>query len=93
MIDRAAAKLSEELLPTFREIAMTPLPIRSEEDKEKYARGVVFTALEVTVELEKNTTLAARTRAETAGNTEEALRLAQKLQDLDRELVMLKSRR
>ena len=72
---------------------MSPLPVRDEDAKEKYARGVVFSALEGTVELEKNFYLAARTRADSAGDSDEALRLAQKLQDLDRELVALKSRR
>jgi hypothetical protein len=72
---------------------MTALPISTDDAKEKYAKGVIASALEATVELEKNILLAERTRADSAGDTEAALQLAHRIQDLDREILALRSRR
>ncbi len=95
LIDRVAAKLAEqpELNETFREIAMQRLPVADDEQRETYARGVLHTALEQTIELEKNYLLAARTRAEAAGDAETTTQIAHKLVDLDRELLLVKSKR
>jgi DNA primase len=95
LIDRVAAKLAEqpELNETFREIAMQRLPVADDEQRETYARGVLHTALEQTIELEKNYLLAARTRAEAAGDVETTTQISHKLVDLDRELLLVKSKR
>lgn len=95
LIDRVATKLAEqpELNETFREIAMQRLPVADDEQRETYARGVLHTALEQTIELEKNYLLAARTRAEAAGDAETTTQIAHKLVDLDRELLLVKSKR
>jgi hypothetical protein len=95
LADRVLAKFigEPELEQTFREILMQPLPIVDEDARETYARGVVTSALEKTIELEKNYLLAARTRADSAGDSETALEIARKLVDLDRELVLVKSKR
>ncbi|MEY4310896.1 MAG: hypothetical protein RLZ71_822 [Actinomycetota bacterium] len=93
LIERVGSKLDSELASTFHEIAMTALPISTDDAKEKYAKGVIASALEATVELEKNILLAERTRADSAGDTEAALQLAHRIQDLDREILALRSRR
>ena len=95
LIDRVSAKLADqpELNETFREIAMQRLPVADDEQRETYARGVLHTALEQTIELEKNYLLAARTRADAAGDVETTTQIAHKLVDLDRELLLVKSKR
>lgn len=95
LIDRVLALLTDsaELQQTFREIAMQTLPIREEAERETYARGVVTSALEQTIELEKNYLLAARSRADAANDSATAAEIARKLVDLDRELLLVKSRR
>lgn len=95
LIDRVASRLASEpeLAETFREIAMQRLPVADDEQRETYARGVLHTALEQTIELEKNYLLAARTRAEAAGDDVMTAEIARKLVDLDRELLLVKSKR
>lgn len=95
LIDRVSGKLADqpELNETFREIAMQRLPVADDEQRETYARGVLHTALEQTIELEKNYLLAARTRADAAGDVETTTQIAHKLVDLDRELLLVKSKR
>lgn len=95
LVDRVATRLSSEpaLAESFREIVMQRLPVADDEQKETYARGVLHTALEHTIELEKNYLLAARTRAEAAGDETMTSEIARKLVDLDRELLLVKSKR
>ncbi|MEN9731036.1 MAG: hypothetical protein RL488_346, partial [Actinomycetota bacterium] len=50
-------------------------------------------ALEKTIELEKNYLLAARNRADAAGDAAMTSEIARKLVDLDRELLLIKSKR
>lgn len=95
LADRVLAQFASEpeLEQTFREILMQPLPVVDDEARENYARGVVTSALEKTIELEKNYLIAARSRAEAAGEKETALEISRKLVDLDRELMLVKSKR
>ncbi len=91
MVERTADQ--PELQQTFREIAMQQLPIGDEAGREAYAKGVLTSALEKTIELEKNYLLAARNRADASGDAAMTSEIARKLVDLDRELLMVKSRR
>lgn len=95
IVDRVVEQLANEpdLLQTFREIAMQQLPAHDDAGREAYARGVLTSALENTIELEKNYLLAARNRSEAAGDHATAEEIARKLVDLDRELQLVKSKR
>jgi len=95
LVDRVVERTTEspELQQTFREIAMQPLPAKDDASREVYARGVLTLALEKTIELEKNYLLSARNRADTAGDSATTAEIARKLVDLDRELLMVKSKR
>ena len=95
LIDRVVERTSDspDLQQTFREIAMQPIPAHDDAAREVYARGVLAFALEKTIELEKNYLLSARNRADTAGDSATAAEIARKLVDLDRELLMVKSKR
>jgi DNA primase len=95
LVDRVVERTahSNELQQTFREIAMQPLPAQTDADREAYARGVLTSALEKTIELEKNFLLSARNRADAAGDEATTAEIARKLVDLDRELLLVKSKR
>jgi len=95
LIDRVVERTADspELQQTFREIAMQPLPANDDAAREVYARGVLTLALEKTIELEKNYLLSARNRADAAGDSATTAEIARKLVDLDRELLMVKSKR
>ncbi len=91
MIERTADQ--PELQQTFREIAMQQLPVGDDAGRETYAKGVIASALEKTIELEKNYLLSARNRADSSGDTAMTQEIARKLVDLDREIMLIKSRR
>ena len=95
LVDRMVSRTAEqpELQQTFREIAMQQLPVGDDAGREAYAKGVLTSALEKTIELEKNYLLAARNRADAAGDTAMTAEIARKLVDLDRELLLIKSKR
>ncbi len=95
LIDLVVERLADQpdLQQTFREIAMQQLPAGDDEGRAIYARGVIGSALEQTIELEKNYLLAARNRADASGDAETTAQIALKLMDLDRELMLIKSRR
>ena len=95
LVDRVIAKTegSPDLQQTFREIVMQPLPADDDASREAYAKGVVASALEKTIELEKNFLLSARNRSDAAGDLATTAEIARKLVDLDRELVLVKSKR
>ena len=95
LVDRMVNRTAEqpELQQTFREIAMQQLPVGDDAGREAYAKGVLTSALEKTIELEKNYLLAARNRADAAGDTAMTAEIARKLVDLDRELLLIKSKR
>jgi DNA primase len=95
LVDRMVNRTAEqpELQQTFREIAMQPLPVGDDAGREAYAKGVLTSALEKTIELEKNYLLAARNRADAAGDAAMTAEIARKLVDLDRELLLIKSKR
>ncbi|MEN9731197.1 MAG: hypothetical protein RL488_507 [Actinomycetota bacterium] len=94
LVDRMVNRTAEqpELQQTFREIAMQPLPVGDDAGREAYAKGVLTSALEKTIELEKNYLLAARNRADAAGDAAMTAEIARKLVDLDRELLLIKSK-
>jgi hypothetical protein len=95
LVDRMVNRTADqpELQQTFREIAMQPLPVGDDAGREAYAKGVLTSALEKTIELEKNYLLAARNRADAAGDAAMTSEIARKLVDLDRELLLIKSKR
>lgn len=95
LVDRVIERTanSAELQQTFREIAMQPLPVHTDAEREAYAKGVLTSALEKTIELEKNYLLSARNRSDAAGDTATTAEIARKLVDLDRELLLVKSKR
>ena len=95
LVDRMVNRTADqpELQQTFREIAMQPLPVGDDAGREAYAKGVLTSALEKTIELEKNYLLAARNRADAAGDSAMTAEIARKLVDLDRELLLIKSKR
>ena len=95
LVDRVVERTAQtpELQQTFREIAMQPLPAQTDADREAYARGVLASALEKTIALEKNFLLSARNRADAAGDETTTAEIARKLVDLDRELLLVKSKR
>lgn len=95
LVDRVVERTatSAELQQTFREIAMQPLPVHTDLEREAYAKGVLTSALEKTIELEKNYLLSARNRSDAAGDTATTAEIARKLVDLDRELLLVKSKR
>jgi hypothetical protein len=72
---------------------MQQLPAADDAGRETYAKGVITSALEKTIELEKNYLLSARNRADAAGDAAMTQEIARKLVDLDRELLLVKSRR
>ena len=95
LVDRVVERTahSAELQQTFREIAMQPLPVQTDAEREAYAKGVLTSALEKTIELEKNYLLSARNRSDAAGDAATTAEIARKLVDLDRELLLVKSKR
>ena len=95
LVDRMVSRTAEqpELQQTFREIAMQQLPVGDDAGREAYAKGVLTSALEKTIELEKNYLLASRNRADAAGDAAMTAEIARKLVDLDRELLLIKSKR
>ena len=95
LVDRMVNRTAEqpELQQTFREIAMQQLPVGDDAGREAYAKGVLTSALEKTIELEKNYLLAARNRADAAGDAAMTAEISRKLVDLDRELLLIKSKR
>jgi len=95
LVDRMIQRMADqpELEQTFREITMQQLPAADDAGRETYAKGVITSALEKTIELEKNYLLSARNRADAAGDAAMTQEIARKLVDLDRELLLVKSRR
>jgi DNA primase len=80
-----ATKADENLLPVIRELALAPLPIKSEADLPRYAQGVVNGAMIKALEREKSDLLAALRRAEANASEEQKSQIQRQLVDLEEE--------
>lgn len=80
-----ASSASLELVPVIRELAMAPLPVKTEADVAKYCRGVVNGALIKTLEREKSDLLAALRRAEGTASEEQKAAIQRQLVELEEE--------
>jgi DNA primase len=76
---------SEQLVPLIRELAVAPLPVKSDADVPKYAQGVVSGAMIKTLEREKADLLAALRRVEASGNEEQKSAIQRQLVELEDE--------
>ncbi len=75
----------EPLLPVIRELALAPLPIKSEADLPRYAQGVVNGAMIKALEREKSDLLAALRRAEANASDEQKSAIQRQLVELEEE--------
>ena len=75
----------EELVPLIRELALAPLPIKSESDLPKYSIGVVNGAMIKALDREKSDLLAALRRAEGVGSEENKVAIQRQLMELEEE--------
>ena len=80
-----ASSAAEELLPIIRELALAPLPIKSEADLPRYAQGVVNGAMIKALEREKSDLLAALRRAEANASEEQKSAIQRQLVELEEE--------
>jgi len=80
-----ASSAAEELLPIIRELALAPLPIKSEADLPRYAKGVVNGAMIKALEREKSDLLAALRRAEANASEEQKSAIQRQLVELEEE--------
>lgn len=80
-----ATNAPEELLPIIRELALAPLPVNSEADLPRYARGVVNGAMIKALEREKSDLLAALRRAEANASEEQKTAIQRQLVELEEE--------
>jgi DNA primase len=80
-----ATKADEDLLPLIRELALAPLPIKSEADLPRYAQGVVNGAMIKALEREKSDLLAALRRAEANTSEEQKSQIQRQLVELEEE--------
>ncbi len=80
-----ASSAAEELLPLIRELALAPLPIKSEADLPRYAQGVVNGAMIKALEREKSDLLAALRRAEANASEEQKSAIQRQLVELEEE--------
>jgi DNA primase len=80
-----ATKADEDLLPVIRELALAPLPIKSEADLPRYAQGVVNGAMIKALEREKSDLLAALRRAEANASEEQKSQIQRQLVELEEE--------
>jgi DNA primase len=80
-----ASSAANELLPLIRELALAPLPIKSEADLPRYAQGVVNGAMIKALEREKSDLLAALRRAEANASEEQKSAIQRQLVELEEE--------
>jgi len=93
LIETVSKSLSPELASLWREIVLTPLPVMKDGDRVAYAQGVVRSALVTTIEFEKQILIQGLTQAKAAKNDKQADQIAQKLVELDSELITLRAKR
>jgi DNA primase len=80
-----ANKAGDLLQDTIRQLALAPLPMKSEADLEKYSQGIVSGAMIKALEREKTDLLAALRRAELASSDEQKAAIQRQLVELEAE--------
>jgi DNA primase len=92
-LDLVSAELPTELATLWREIILTKLPVMEKGDREAYARGVVSSSLVSTIEFEKQVLIQGLMQSNAAKNEAQSEQIANKLVELDAELVALRAKR
>ncbi len=80
-----ASLAPQELQSVIRELALAPLPLKSEAELGKYSQGIVSSALIRALDREKTDLLAALRRAELGGSDEQKAAIQRQLVDLEAE--------
>ncbi|MFM1845015.1 MAG: hypothetical protein RI917_333 [Actinomycetota bacterium] len=80
-----ASVAPQELQSVIRELALAPLPLKSEAELGKYSQGIVSSALIRALDREKTDLLAALRRAELGGSDEQKAAIQRQLVDLEAE--------
>jgi len=75
----------QELQSVVRELALAPLPLKSEAELGKYSQGIVSSAMIRALDREKTDLLAALRRAELGGSDEQKAAIQRQLVDLEAE--------
>ncbi len=80
-----ASVAPQDLQSVIRELALAPLPLKSEAELGKYSQGIVSSALIRALDREKTDLLAALRRAELGGSDEQKAAIQRQLVDLEAE--------
>lgn len=80
-----ASVASQELQSEIRELALSPLPLKSEAELGKYSQGIVISAMIRALDREKTDLLAALRRAELGASDEQKAAIQRQLVDLEAE--------
>ncbi|MFZ9744133.1 MAG: DNA primase [Aquiluna sp.] len=80
-----ASVAPQELQSVIRELALAPLPLKSEAELGKYSQGIVSSAMIRALDREKTDLLAALRRAELGGSDEQKAAIQRQLVDLEAE--------
>ncbi len=80
-----ASLAPQELQSVIRELALAPLPLKSEAELGKYSQGIVSSAMIRALDREKTDLLAALRRAELGGSDEQKAAIQRQLVDLEAE--------
>lgn len=84
-----ATVAQESLQATVRQLALAPLPLKSEADLAKYSLGIVNAAMIKALDREKTDLLAALRRAELAASEEQKVAIQRQLVELEAERRLL----
>ncbi|MEY5146696.1 MAG: hypothetical protein RL224_1010 [Actinomycetota bacterium] len=80
-----ASLAPQDLQSVIRELALAPLPLKSEAELGKYSQGIVSSAMIRALDREKTDLLAALRRAELGGSDEQKAAIQRQLVDLEAE--------
>ncbi len=80
-----ASVAPQDLQSVIRELALAPLPLKSEAELGKYSQGIVSSAMIRALDREKTDLLAALRRAELGGSDEQKAAIQRQLVDLEAE--------
>jgi DNA primase len=80
-----ASVAPQELQSVIRELALAPLPLKSEAELGKYSQGIVSSAMIRALDREKTDLLAALRRADLGGSDEQKAAIQRQLVDLEAE--------
>ncbi len=80
-----ATSVDEELQGVVRQLALAPLPLKSEADLAKYSQGIVNAAMIKALDREKTDLLSALRRAELAASEEQKTAIQRQLVELEAE--------